>query len=112
MEINIEKRGGFQVVAVMEKRLEASNAAVFKSKLAQIATEGPVRIILDLSRVDFIDSSGLSSILSLLKSLGEEGELAICGPNQNVTTLFRLTRLDRIMKIFPNLEAATADQPG
>ena len=109
MQIESEKRADFLVVTPGEKRLEASNAPVFKNRMLELVAQGNSRIILDLGRVDFVDSSGLSAILSLLKALGEEGEMAICGPNPKVTTLFRLTRLDRILKIFPTPEEALAD---
>ncbi|EEP99103.1 Anti-sigma factor antagonist [Yersinia ruckeri ATCC 29473] len=61
--------------------------------------QGAKNILLDFSRVDFIDSSCLGALVSLLKSLNGRGELAICSLNNNIHGMFKLTRMDRIFTI-------------
>lgn len=111
MEIKSEQQGKALVVMVQERRLEAANATYFKSALVDFMNGGATRIILDLSKVEFIDSSGLGSIVSILKTLGDEGELILCGINKPVMSLFRLTRLDRIFRIFPTADEAVESLP-
>ncbi len=65
-------------------------------------------IVLDISNVNFIDSSGLGAIVSSLKQLGGKGDLAICGINESILSLFRLTRMDRVLKIFSEKEEAVS----
>lgn len=111
MEINSEQRGNLLVVVPQGNRLEAATATQFKSTMVDFINKGANRIILDLSQVNFVDSSGLGSIVSILKTLGEDGELVLCGINQTVMSLFKLTRLDRIFRIFPTADEAVASFP-
>ena len=62
--------------------------------------QGNRRIVLDLSEVDFIDSSGLGAIVSSLKTLGNDGDLVICGIRETVMGLFKITRMNRVFQIF------------
>jgi anti-sigma B factor antagonist len=94
------------VVTPLEKRLDASAAADFKGKMVDWINTGHRRIILDLSLVDFVDSSGLGAIVSCLKTLGEGGDLVISGIKDAVLSLFQLTRMNRVFQIFPSPEAA------
>ena len=55
---------------------------------------GHTRLVLDLSGVDFVDSSGLGAIVACLKRLGPRGDLAIAGARGAVSRLFTLTRMD------------------
>jgi len=111
MEISSEQRGNLLVVTLQEKRLEAATATFFKSTMVDFINSGATRIVLDLSQVDFVDSSGLGSIVSILKTLGDEGELVLCGISQTVMSLFKLTRLDRIFRIFPTADEAVTSFP-
>lgn len=74
--------------------------------------EGHLRIALDISEVEFIDSSGLSVAVWALKRLGEDGELVISGAQGAVMSIFRLTRLDKVFRIFPDTEKAIAALSG
>ena len=59
------------------------------------------KLVLNLAEVEFVDSSGLTAIVSTLKSLSlSGGEMVICGVGKNLTNLFKLTKLDRVFKIF------------
>lgn len=62
--------------------------------------EGWHRIVLNLTEVDFIDSSGLAAIASILKMIGPGGDIVICGLNESVLNLFRLTRMNRVFRIY------------
>ena len=57
-------------------------------------------IALDLSEVDFIDSSGLGAIVSVLKQLDGRGDLVIVGAKPAVMNLFRLTRMDKVFRMY------------
>ncbi|SFV27917.1 anti-sigma B factor antagonist [Devosia crocina] len=94
------------VVQVTERRLDASKAPAFKTEVAALTEGGVHRLVLDLRKVDFIDSSGLGVIVSCLKRLGPSGNLAIAGANSAVRRLFTLTRMDRVFSIHDTPEAA------
>lgn len=86
---------GITVVSPRGPRLDAAAAPRFKSDMVDLMTGGATRIIVDLSRVDFMDSTGLASIMSSMKSLGESGEIALCGISEKLRKLFSIAKLDR-----------------
>lgn len=100
MEIEERKVGDVLVVLPREKRIDASVSTGFKGKMVDWIKQGNKHIVLDLSQVDFIDSSGLGAIVSSLKTLGNEGDLVICGVRETVMGLFRITRMNRVFQIF------------
>jgi len=64
-------------------------------------------VVLNFEYVDLIDSSGLGTIISLLTFLQKnQGELLICGLNDNIDELFRLTKLDHLLKIYNHIDDA------
>jgi anti-sigma B factor antagonist len=100
MEIDEKKVGDVLVVLPREKRIDASVSTGFKGRMVDWINQGNRRIVLDLSQVDFIDSSGLGAIVSSLKTLGTEGDLVICGIRETVMGLFKITRMNRVFQIF------------
>ncbi|OPY03179.1 MAG: Anti-sigma-B factor antagonist [Syntrophorhabdus sp. PtaB.Bin047] len=102
MEIDEKKVGDVLVVLPREKRIDASVSTGFKGRMVDWINQGNRRIVLDLSQVDFIDSSGLGAIVSSLKTLGTEGDLVICGIRETVMGLFKITRMNRVFQIFAN----------
>jgi len=106
MQLEGYRMGGVLVVRPLGQRIDASESPDFKGKMVDWINQGEKRIVLDLSGVDFIDSSGLGAVVSVLKTLGGEGELTIGGLREPVGSLFRLTRLDRVFRIYPSAEDA------
>lgn len=98
--------GEVLVIKVLDKRIDASGSQDFKGKMIHWINSGPKRIVLDLSNVDFIDSSGLGTLVSILKVLGNNGELCISGLQEPVMSLFRLTRMNKVFRVYPSAEDA------
>jgi anti-sigma B factor antagonist len=94
------------IVHPQVQRLDASLAVSFKDKMARFINGGHHTIVLDLSDVAFIDSSGLGSIVSSLKLIGRNGDLVLCGINGNIMAMFKLTRMDRVFQIFASADDA------
>lgn len=65
--------------------------------------------MLELTRVSFIDSSGLGAIVGSMKQLGVDKELDLAGLSETVAKVFRLTRMDMIFKIHETVEENVAD---
>jgi anti-anti-sigma factor len=106
MQIEERTAGNILIVKPLEKRIDASLAPEFKGLMIDRIGAGNTKILLDLSDVEFIDSSGLGAIVSSLKALGGKGDFAICCLKETVSSLFRLTRMDRIFQIFASEEEA------
>lgn len=104
--LSTDQRGNILVVKVEDKRIDASKAPAFKDEMTRCIEAGQNQIVLDLSQVDFIDSSGLGALVSCLKRLGPRGSLAVAGATGAVSRLFTLTRMDRVFALHPDVEAA------
>ncbi|WP_439342179.1 STAS domain-containing protein [Vacuolonema iberomarrocanum] len=86
--------------------LDAYSEAAFRKVLEKALDEGPVNLILDLSQIDFIDSSGLGALVQIAKKVqNQSGSLQIVS-NPRVTQTVKLVRLDQFLTLQPNVEAA------
>jgi anti-sigma B factor antagonist len=111
MKIDTQSQNGMIVVTVREERLDAHNSGELKDRFLRFLEEGARRIVVDLSSVNFIDSSGLGALLSGYKNATQRGgSLILCGPQPRVRAMFDLTRLNRVFEIYPRLEEALASQ--
>jgi anti-sigma B factor antagonist len=96
------------VVSLKESRLDAVIAANFREALIERIGQGQRNIVLDMSQVNFMDSSGLGALVSIMKHLGHAGRLHICGVTPSVMAVLKLTRMDRVLKTFESRQAAMA----
>lgn len=99
MQVTLGRAGDALVISVLESRLDAAVAITFKDIVRDLTTTQGSPVILDLSRVDFIDSSGLGAVVGVMKLLGPDRPLEIAGLTPNVRKLFRLTRMDTVFKM-------------
>ncbi len=104
----IERPNGMTLVRVDNARLTAAVAPDFKQRLSDAVEVGHNRLILDLSRVTFIDSTGLGALVGVLKRIGSRGDIAVCALQPAVQQMFKLTRMDRVFRIFPDADTALA----
>ncbi|MBU1274833.1 MAG: STAS domain-containing protein [Proteobacteria bacterium] len=103
--MRVEERlvGNVLVVTIQDIRLDAIVAAPLHQRLHQHTQNGCNKLVLDLGSVEFMDSSGLTVIMSTLKSLNEQGgRLVLSGMGANLGSLFQLTRLDKVFQVYPN----------
>ena len=107
-----DNTGEALVVSVNADRIDAAVAIRFKEDMRTETETGPDRVVLDLSQVSFIDSSGLGAIVAAMKQLGDHRRLDIAGLSPMVDKVFRLTRMDTVFRLYPTLEDAFADGAG
>ena len=114
MDIRLDTRGTDLLLTVEDSRIDAASAVQFKDEMRRLTDDRTSRVVLDLSRVDFLDSSGLGAIVGVMKLLGAERQLELVGLTPNVAKVFRLTRMDTVLTIhgslagaFPGLEHAS-----
>ncbi len=106
MEIPVEKTESVTIAMIPVDELDASNAGEFKRDMAPVL-ESDTRVVMDFSRLRFIDSSGLGAVLSCLRQLSAKGgDLKLCGMSKQVRSTFELVRMHRIFDIFPTREEA------
>jgi len=106
MHPHVDHLGDVAVVRVPFDRLDAGNDDVFLREIAPVLADAK-KLVLDLSRVQMVDSRGCSVIISCLKRVREHGgDLKLCGVNKNVRTVFELIRLHRICDMLDTVEQA------
>lgn len=109
-DIKVTVHDGWSVVAVTGE-LDVATAPKLRGQIVEIATGGGINIVLDLSRVEFIDSTGLGVIVGSLKRVrGLGGDLRLAGAEPGVQRVFEMTGLDRVMPLWGSVdEAVSAD---
>ena len=87
------------VITPLERRVDVRVAADFRSAIIDRIDQGHRRVLINLERVEFIDSSGLSALLSGLRRVGRDGDISVCSLSSKVRSIFELTRLNRVITI-------------
>ncbi len=106
MDLLVERVGDVAIVTLPIDELDAGNAGDFKGAAVPLA-EGNAKLVFDLARLNFIDSSGLGAFISCLRRVNERGgELRLCGLSKHVRSVFELVRMHRIFDIHETREAA------
>ena len=105
MELVSRDTGEMRLIKVAEDRIDAAVAIQFKDLVREMTEDGPMRVVLDLSRVTFLDSSGLGAVVAAMKQIGAGRKLELAGLTPNVEKVFRLTRMDTVFTIHPDGEA-------
>lgn len=104
INLDINEVEGLTVVKLLIDRLDAAAAPDFKSQIDELIANGSNQLVLDLEKLEFMDSSGLGSIVACYKKMQGSGEMMFCGANDSVKSIFKLTRMDRIFQIFDTLD--------
>lgn len=87
-------------IALCQDRLDAASMREFKSEFAEAWREGVQKVVIDLSRVEFIDSSGIGALLSAHKKLDPvTGVVVLRHVREQVQAVIELLRLHRIFEI-------------
>ncbi len=90
--------------------IDASSSTKLAQAVNELLGQGKVKLVVDLSGVAFMDSSGIASLVLLYKrSKSALGDLRVCGLQDGVQALFDMTRLNRLLDVFPDATAAMAD---
>ncbi|MEM9119019.1 MAG: STAS domain-containing protein [Cyanobacteria bacterium P01_D01_bin.6] len=89
--------------------LDAFSEPTFRKVLGNYVTQGPSHIILDLSGIDFVDSSGLGALVQLVKKAKDsQGSLQLIA-NPRVMQTVKLVRLEKFLSIQPSVDEAIAN---
>ncbi|MGD9169743.1 MAG: STAS domain-containing protein [Candidatus Thiodiazotropha sp.] len=106
MELTRHNHGPVEVIE-LPARLVMANAPDTRRAILDLIEQGRNRLIFDLNQVDFIDSSGLSVLVSALKAANKDaGEVLLLSPSDGVRSLIELTRLHQIFEIYEDRNAA------
>ena len=103
--VHKDKRG--VVVVGVDGQLLVGNRQELKQRVLDAVDGGSRKFVVDFTRTGYIDSSGLGVLVSLSKKIREQGgELRLAGLNEDLQTLFELTKLDTLFSITKTPEEA------
>ena len=107
MKFSVDKCDNYTVFSLLDETLNSMLAPNLKSELVLLSNEGVRNLILDLSQVKFVDSSGLSAILTGNRIWKDLGLFILAGAtNPSVKKLIEISRLDSILTIIPTVSEA------
>jgi anti-anti-sigma factor len=105
-----ESSRGDAVILAPGGRLDLVSAPQLKKLADDMVANGRARIVVDLSGVSFMDSSGLGALIGGLKSARQAvGDLRIAGATEQVLAVLQLTNMDRILRPYPTVQDALGE---
>lgn len=103
--------GGVLVLTLTAPRIDAASAVHFKDEFREGVANSEGRILMDLSSVTFMDSSGLGAMVAALKSV-KGRKLELCSLMPAVEKVFRLTRMDKVFPLHSSVQDALSANKG
>ena len=105
MKYTVDKQEKYSLLKLEEEKLETSIAPGLKSDFITLHAEGVKNLILDLSEVKYIDSSGLSALLVGNRIFHEDGGMFILSSiTDHVMKLIKISQLDNVLNLFKTTE--------
>ena len=106
MNIEVRQNGVVQVLQCGGS-LDADSVAGFKKIAYDLVSGGSTRFVIDCSGLNFIDSMGLGVLISLLRRVRQQqGDVKVAALNEDVKTIFEITRLHRLFDVCSDSDAA------
>ena len=107
MQIKIDRPTEDKAILRPIGRMDVESSPTVRQAILDMVEQNISTIVVDLSQVEFMDSSGLSALISGMKALRRiEGRLNICNANAQIRTALRLTMLDRVLPVYDSLDMA------
>ncbi len=106
LEIQIEEITD-GVIVRPKGEIDLSCAAMLRKRLSAVQESKPLRLIIDLSAVPYMDSSGVATLVEAMQIARRNGsKLVLCGLQVKVRSIFEIARLDMIFTIVDSVEEA------
>ena len=91
----------------LEGEVDLHVAPQLSASLAAMIADRPPQLVVDLSQVTYIDSSGLAALIQAMQNVERYGgKFALCGLQERVRPIFEIARLDQVFRIFPDTASA------
>lgn len=102
LEVSISRTGNIPIVA-LSGDIDTYTCAKLREAIVDLINEGDLRVVINMSNVNYIDSSGLGTLVGGLRRVNEKnGELAISSATPQLLKVFNITGLSRVFDIFEN----------
>lgn len=105
MKFTADRNDHYTILSIEEENLNAVIAPLLKSELVVLRNEGIQNLILNVENVQYVDSSGLSSILTANRLWSDNGTFILTGVvHENVKKLIEISRLESALNIVPTVQ--------
>jgi anti-sigma B factor antagonist len=109
--IRVETAGSNKVV-YMEGELDVYTAPKFREQILGLISAGSYHLVMDLEKVDFLDSAGLDALVEMLKRVrAHNGYLVLVCTQERILKIFRITGLTKVFGIYASLDEVLATKP-
>jgi anti-sigma B factor antagonist len=96
-------------VLPLEGEIDLHVSQGIATSLRAMSDAKPKQLVVDLSKVTYIDSSGLAVLIEAMQNIGAAGgKFALAGLQEAVRPIFEIARLDQVFRIFPDVDSALA----
>lgn len=111
LSLTTRKHGADIVVVELSGRITLGReSGQIETRILKLLEDGTRKIVIELSKVDYIDSTGIGKIAYCFGKITQSGAQArVSGAHGLVMDLFRITRLDTAIRFFPDVGSACAD---
>ncbi|MCB0834940.1 MAG: STAS domain-containing protein [Bacteroidetes bacterium] len=107
IQFRIDQKDGVGIFHIDDRRLDSKISTLYKQEFVRLKEQGLTQLVVDLSDVEFIDSSGLGALLMGRRLMEEAGgDLCVSGTQEKVLHMFRIVKLDRVFAFFDTADAA------
>ena len=106
LEIRESEREGVAILS-LKGRLTVGEASIIREKITELSAAGRKNVVLDLEHVEYVDSTGLGSMVICFTSLKKQGgALKLVNPNTRNVELLLLTKLHTVFEVFTEVQDA------
>lgn len=106
-QIDVDQRDDGNLVVTPLGEVDLASSPQLRTRLSELISQKPTHLVLDLSQVTYMDSSGVATLVEALQQCRRQSAtLALAGLQDRVRSVFEIARLDTVFDIRPNLEAA------
>jgi anti-anti-sigma factor len=108
--VEFEYRGDICVIRLVGRFATGQDSLYLHTKAEELKASGYIKIMVDFSAVDYVDSTGIGFLIGIYTSVKKSpaGQFALANANRRVREVLELTRLAQVIQIYPN-EAAALD---
>ena len=106
LDIQVEQMGDSAVISVRGE-VDLYSSPALRQEIKKQVKKKPDVLVVELSRVEYMDSSGVATLVEGLKNIGKKGgRLKLAGLTDPVRQVFKFAHLDKVFDIYPDLDKA------
>ncbi len=99
MNCDVTRANSIVSITPLESRLDLHVADAFRDAMMKQIDDGVRCLVVNMEHVQSIDSSGLGALIAVLRRLGRDGGLSVCGLTPRVKSVFEIARLHRVIPV-------------